>query len=1177
VRSQGKKELRRVDAASVHSAYLARSRSLARRAAPGAIRLLVASALLANCGLQDVHASPRVDRGDDVLGVFGEQGTEASQAFMTPKGKVRTIDFTTDQGTFISVDVSPDGKSVIFDLCGHIYRMGRNGGAAISLTAGSGIALNYQPRFSPDGTRIVFVSDRSGQANVWVMTADGQHPRLVYADPDSRYYQPVWAADGQSIYVVKGVPSPGRAWERRSSSIWRIPVAGGVAVPILVGTLEQHYAPALSADGMTLYFERAIMAARGIAFQQTEFRIQALNLISGEVKEITSKPKNHTVEGSDGDYWRPIRNVNAEFEPIPSGDGRYLAFGRAENEAITIRGHSYPRSTALFVRDLRSGTVRRVFSPITNDLTDAITYFTDQTLPSYAWDPDNRHIVISANGRLIRIDVESGRAQPIPFRVHVHRVISQQVRAEIRADADNAVRSRFLRWPASSPDGRFIAFVGIGRVWIQELGTQNVRAIAGEPPNDVQLTPAFSPDGSSAVFASWNDLDRGSVWLADLRTGELRKLTRGPGEFIYPIWAPDGRHITVLKRSETPLSGGSPPLSPEDYWDSAGNEWEAVTLELNGSESRRISVGRLVPITYSQDGRLLFERQRDPKAAADLAFPYPSDASLQQRWMAASADPNGIVRDVLAFPPRERGAVMPAISPDGKWVAYQADFRIFVEPVGIAGDQNRPREINPDPNVQRSDRQRVDERGGIDFHWRDAQTLEFMSGNDYVRVNVVTGERQVTPVMLTYPRDLAHGTVAFVHARIIPIEGKQVLENSTLIVRDGRIDCVGTCVLENANSVIDATGKTIIPGLIDVHSHTTNANSQVVPLRRPRSILPLAYGVTTIVDPASRPELVFPLAEMTEAGRVRGPRVLTTADIVASSVGGPNATSATADPFADAVNLSSREDAEYEIERRVAWGAVSIKNFRQTRRLQQQWLIEAARRHGVSVTAEGGSVLSDLGFAMDGQTGWEHFIAAVPLYRDVSEFLGQAHMTYSPTLSVAGVPEGAMFYWRANSNLMRDAKYRGLASETELRASRSYMNGEAPRSKESFAFPVLSAGVADVIHAGGYAAIGDHGEQPGIGSQWEIFTYSSALTPMEALTVATIDGARFVGFEQQIGSLRPGKFADFVVLNSNPLDDIKNTADIQYVVRNGHVYEGNTLDAVWPRKDRFGPLPWVAQ
>src|SRR5436190_17560064 len=206
---------------------------------------------------------------------------------------------------------------------------------------------------------------------------------------------------------------------------------------------------------------------------------------------------------------------------------------------------------------------------------------------------------------------------------------------------------------------------------------------------------------------------------------------------------------------------------------------------------------------------------------------------------------------------------------------------------------------------------------------------------------------------------------------------------------------------------------------------------------------------------------------------------------------------------------------------------------------------------------------------MDGQTGWEHYIANLPIYSDVTRFLGQAAMTYSPTAGVAGHGRGAVDYYRPLHDFAADANYRSLVPATMVPAK------AARRSIDEFSFPIIAGGLADIRRNGGFGAIGDHSEQSGLSSHWEIWTYATALSPMDALRVATIEGARFHGLDADVGSIKVGKLADFVILNSNPLDDIHNTLDIMMVAQGGRLYD-HRANELWPTRSPYGPLPWAS-
>ena len=127
--------------------------------------------------------------------------------------------------------------------------------------------------------------------------------------------------------------------------------------------------------------------------------------------------------------------------------------------------------------------------------------------------------------------------------------------------------------------------------------------------------------------------------------------------------------------------------------------------------------------------------------------------------------------------------------------------------------------------------------------------------------------------------------------------------------------------------------------------------------------------------------------------------------------------------------------------------------------------------------------------------------------------------------------------------------------------------------EEEYNFPRLAKVVADIVNAGGKVGVGSHGQLQGLGYHWELWAIQSGgLTEHQALRVATLFGAEAIGVQNDLGSIEPGKLADLVIFEQNPLDDLRNTNTIQMVMKNGRLYNGNTLDEIWPRQRELGPV-----
>ena len=1041
-----------------------------------------------------------------------------------PRGRPRTVSFTTDEGTWLSPDVSPDGRTIAFDMVGDIWVVSIGGGEARALTRPSGIALNYHAAWSPDGSRIAFISDRDGQDNVWVMNADGSNPRQVSKQRDKRMALPAWTPDGNYLIARTG----GDSNNDGRGELWMWHVDGGTGVRITAETVNASW-PEVSPDGRYIYYEEVggnipgdRNPARGL------YQLRRLDRQTGKVLEVTSGV-GPLQDGGGG-----RRSSGGAIAPAVSPDGRWLAFGRRIADGTQrIMGHEYGPRTALWLRDLQTGAERIAMDPITPDVQERNN---NGALPRYSWMPDSKAIVIPEAGKLRRLDVASGRVTTIPFTARVEKTISEQVYTPIRV-ADGPLDVRMLRYHTASPDGRVLAFVGVGKVWLMDVPGGAARRLTGPAFTADEYSPAWSPDGNWLAFTSWSDSAYGHLWKVAKAGGAPQRLTQVPGMYLNPTWSPDGQRLVVARGSGEMLRGRMP------------SDEVTFTLEsvpATGGAAQVITEvtsrgGKVVAPKFGPDGRVFY-----------------LESGQQQATTLRSVRPDGFdERSHMILEAVDEAAP----SPDGRWLAFQRGDNVFLAPLpwpGMGGEPVRLSIAQPSVPVTR-----LSLDGGNFPNWAGANVLEWGSANWYFRRRLDARATDTVRVALRVPRPRSSGVVAFTGARLVTMDSDRVIERGDVVVRDGRIAALGESgqvPIPGGARRIDASGKTIIPGLVDAHKHTTREARDVLSQQSWEMASNLAHGVTTALEPSGTPEAIFTMAEAVESGRQVGPRMYSTGPSLSSGTGARRG------------SIETFEDARHEVKRLVSYGARSIKEYQQRRRDQRQMTVEASREAGLMSTCEGDADhLEYIAIAMDGHTGCEHPILTLPLQRDVTQFLGQAHFFYSPTLNVGGPgPWGEDYFYQESDiwkspRLQRFVPWRWLYPHTQRRALRPVT---------AYPFPIIAQGVADVVAAGGHGTIGAHGQLQGIDSHFELWQMASAMTPLQALRTATLSPARFIGVDQDVGSLAVGKLADLVVLNGNPLENIRHSADIRYVVKSGVVYDGETLDEVWPEAKPFPRFFW---
>ena len=744
-----------------------------------------------------------------------------------------------------------------------------------------------------------------------------------------------------------------------------------------------------------------------------------------------------------------------------------------------------------------------------------------RVLPGYDWTPDSRSIVISQGGKIRRVSLKTGRVETIPFLADVRRTLSEQARG--RAPIEATFSPRVFNHASLSPRGDQLAFEAVGRIYIKTLPDGAPRPLAAEAEGVFQAMPSWSPDGRRVAYATWNG-QKGHIKTASPDGGNVQTLTREAGRYMRPAWSADGTQIyfTVW-----------PPALSFD-WRAA--HWRLARMPANGGPIEILS-HPVLPATYT--------------LRSDGQYSYFNNHKLTYARIG-----EGITYSAPL--PRADRAVP---SPDDKWFAVEQAYDVYLLANPAARGGAAPKMLDALTGGVR-----LSKTGGYDVSWRDTETIEFVTAKSFVRYNVNTNERSETPIGLKLKRDVAPGAIALTNARIITLDGDlSVIPRGDIVVRDGRISCIGECDADNVDQQKNLRGKTIIPGWVETHAHhlnvsATDGGAGVISPKRASSAAYLAYGVTTAFDPFASSRISFGVGELVNAGRLIGPRTYSTG------------TALTCGALSPIRKIDSLQEARNQINRLADLGVISIKDYKLCTRTQRSWIAEASRERDLSMTSEASDMNYLIGLLLTGHAGFEHPIIVAPTYSDIGRFFGQAGAHYSGQLQLSDYPTGnATEYWFSKKDLYTDEKVMRFAPWRDIAARRTYVK----KPLADYTFPTHAETAADIKRAGGYIGIGAHGEQAGLGTHWEVWTHAQALTPMEALQAASYDGAHFLGLENDLGSLEAGKVADLVILNENPLDDIRNTADIAYVMKDGRLYDADSLDEVWPRKKTFGPKPWT--
>ena len=1082
----------------------------------------------------------------------------------------RTVEFETDEVTWMSLDISPDGSTIIFELLGDIYTMPAEGGEAKVLI--SGMAFQSQPVYSPDGSQIAYLSDKDGSENLYIANADGSKPKKLSGMSKGEGMSPAWSADGDYVFISQLTDGIG------ANEIWMYHKLGGKGVQITKSKPNGPSTPraqqpnaqgvSVSSDGRYLYY-----ATRqgGFGYNMTGF---PWRVVRRDMQESTTD----TI----------VTAYGGAVRPQVSPDGKSLVYGTR-----------FETDTGFRVRNLETGEDRRLAYPITRD--DQESRATRDLLPAYSFTPDGSAIITTSGGKIERIALADGARTAIPFTAKVKMEVGPNLINQIK-DPEGPVVARMIQKPVLSLSGNSVVFSSLGELYSMDLAE-------GAKPTKIKragtnvFQPSWSNDGRYLTFVSWTS-DGGHVWR--MRSNGRSKpvqISKIPGYYSEPTFTPKGDEIVAIRASNYQFNEGN-----------AGAQSDLVALNVKSGEPRVIVPGGNIGTIHfgNADDRVYLyagaggvisvrldgtdRREHLKVTGAGLYFatkPVPArDVRLSPNGKYALARSQEQLQ-LITVPTTGRTATTvnvsgPAVplktlsdygvdyfdwSKDGESVVWSVGSTIYTQDLAdVEWVKPEKEEDEEKDGEDGDDKAAMNSEGDASAEDKMADEEE-AKDTDAKDENTEKAEEEKKEEPKAYksfkadvivPRDNPEGVILLQGATVITMGAQGTIENADLLVKDGKFVAVGekgSLDVPRGAEKRDMSGKFITPGFVDSHGHWRNwSRSEVIEEHFWPFLANVAFGVTSGLDVQTSTTDIFVYQDLVDAGRMIGLRAWST---------GPGVFSDTA--------IKSKEHAVKVLTRyKDHYRTKNIKAYLTGNRKRRQYIIQASKEVGIMPTTEGGlDAKLDLTHMIDGFAGNEHNLPIIPLYKDTVQLAAQTGIGYTPTLLVTyGGPWGENFFY-TTTNPHDDAKMNRFMPHSVLDRSTKRRPWVSP---EEYSFTRVADSAIKIQRAGGKVGVGSHGQFQGLGYHWEMWALGSGnATPMEVLKAATIDGAHIIGHGDEVGSIEPGKFADLVILNADPRLDIKNTADIHRVMMNGRLYDDDTLEELWPRKKTLPKLWYQGQ
>lgn len=997
--------------------------------------------------------------------VSGCRSGQSDSETRTEPGAPTAVDVTVDEGTSMSVAVSPDGRTLAVDLQGSIWTLPVSGGAATRITDVFNDAR--QPTWSPDGRTIAFFSFRDGGYDIWAVEPDGTNQRkLTWGPFDDR--EPAWSHDGTRLAFSSD----------RSSQL------GG------------------------------------------DYNIWVMDVVTGELRQVTNDSAN-------------------DFMPSWSPDDTEIAFisQRGATPANRARGRRGRGQQSVWIANVSEGSERRLASTMSradapswgpggqivyHTLTDGESRLevdgtpltsSENAFPFRVSWGSSGEFYYTSDGKIRKRALESSEAETIEFTATL-RVTPPSYAKRPRDFDDTSPRKALgLVRPTVSPDGTKVAFAALNDIYVMPIGAEPEN-ITNDSAYDTD--PAWSPDGSQLVYSSDKGGNQLQLWVHDMATDHSRQLTTMSTQPLGAAWSPDGTRIAVFN-----VTG---------MWRVA--EFSVVDVATGTVTKVHDQLPQPGPPTWSPDGTRL---------AIAGSLPYSSrfrEGTNQVLTMSATADGD----DRWYVPVRHlsidsRGGCGPVWSPDGTKMAAIYEGTLSVWPVAASGEPLGP------------PRQVTTEHANSPSWQGDSKHLVYLSDDKLKRVNIETGEARELAVNLTYTVDVPETRLVVHASRLVDGTNETAKNDVDIVIEGNRIGSIEPHV-ENlhAGTVVDASGLTVMPGLIEWHSHLQPDFGEAAGRAH------LAFGVTTVRSPGGIPYEAVEEREASDANLRVAPRYFTTGHLMEYE----------RVYYKMGIAIASPRHLELELRRAQVLQYDLLKSYVRMTDVLQKRIVEFA--HDIGVPASTHEIYPAALVGMDGsehtsgtsRRGYSPKIGTLQQsYADVSQIFGATGTIWCPMVSRTGLAR----LWELEPEMRMDPRFSLYPGWMQRQVSGQGGRLGAASQAASGEIPGTLQMVMNIQKAGGKVVAGTDSPNA-FNLHGELMAYVMAgMTPYQALRAATVVPAEALGLDA--GSIEVGRLADLVIVEGNPLEDITATHRVRHVVSNGRAYSVEDLVA----GTAGGPMP----